>query len=826
MKKLFSSIVLLLALTVGISLNVKVSKAEGTTTNTKVTGVNVLKEGTNTTYFYLQFMLSEYDYTGAVVQKSDSFYVPISTGTNLASYILTDGTPITLDAARKDRFRAGNKNYQLIASGDPNNLPFKTVTIKVGAKFPAKSYGYDGGAEAWYVTTEDITYEYNGSVFTELKAKTAIDTAVTAIEYAPRTHATRTYDGYFYFFLSSSDYPTSGSDYKAQNLYAKYDSKVREGNLPSKVEIIGKNGTTYKVGADYGSEMMVYADSAHIGAMETRLLSFFTGDSYNEIKEINVPQGTEFPSLAYLTGTTTEQTFYTTKADTKYVLSYTKENGAMVYEPEAVVLAKSSAISEATSHVNKENYRTAEQEAIDTILSNYQTQLKSIMTVREIEESLTRVKNSLDAIKTNAQLTKEENVTRYTSLINEYVNASLYDADNQAIIREKSLAAINAINACAIGECEDIYKAYCAEIDKLETTAQRELREAKAAANTTMESIVDLTLYRENEKATIELIISDTLAAIENATTVEAVNQAIATARTNISLVKTNAELTLEETKADAIETINGYADKNLYRENEKSTIETLILRTTIAIEEATSTDEIANSVQGFKNSIDGLPTDAQLTLEETKLAAETEINGYVNLDDYREEEKGTVATAIRTALSSVEDAKTTEEVETIVTDFKAEVDGIKTNAEYELEERIERTTASIPNYKSADLYREAEQNTLAGLVAEYSSKVAAATSIEEVETLYHEFQDACDALKTATEYEAEEETSKTTTVVPTTTTETITAKTTVDNTTTASGNATDAPAKKGCKNSVFATFGIFGFLTALAFVAKKKREE
>ncbi len=64
-----------------------------------------------------------------------------------------------------------------------------------------------------------------------------------------------------------------------------------------------------------------------------------------------------------------------------------------------------------------------------------------------------------------------------------------------------------------------------------------------------------------------------------------------------------------------------------------------------------------------------------------------------------------------------------------------------------------------------------------------------------------------------------------TTTVAPTTTTGGNTT-TVPSSTTTAGENTTDAPAKKGCKNSVVASFSILAFLGATLLVAKKKREE
>ena len=76
-----------------------------------------------------------------------------------------------------------------------------------------------------------------------------------------------------------------------------------------------------------------------------------------------------------------------------------------------------------------------------------------------------------------------------------------------------------------------------------------------------------------------------------------------------------------------------------------------------------------------------------------------------------------------------------------------------------ELLERSKQTAITdLQNYKSPDLYREAEQSELASIVENGVDAIKAAKTTEEVQTAYNDAVSRIDALKTKAQYEAEEQ--------------------------------------------------------------------
>ena len=114
---------------------------------------------------------------------------------------------------------------------------------------------------------------------------------------------------------------------------------------------------------------------------------------------------------------------------------------------------------------------------------------------------------------------------------------------------KEAYEALSAMIDDASAKSTDIFKAVSAlreAYDALKTRAE-ELAEAKTAAVAEVSEYKVLSDYREAEQEVIKGIVSDAVAAIEAADTVEAVNAKVTEAKAAMDEVKTAAELDEEE---------------------------------------------------------------------------------------------------------------------------------------------------------------------------------------------------------------------------------------------------------------------------------------
>ena len=152
--------------------------------------------------------------------------------------------------------------------------------------------------------------------------------------------------------------------------------------------------------------------------------------------------------------------------------------------------AKTEAISSLDTYLDLSNYRVAQQEEIAAIISAAKLSIEQATTISDVETLLATAKTQLDAVKTDAQLTQQEN--------------------------EEALAA---------------------------------LQQAKSEATVSLESYLDLSNYRVAQQEEIASIIFAAKSSIEQATTISDVETLLATAKTQLDAVKTDAQLSAEELK-------------------------------------------------------------------------------------------------------------------------------------------------------------------------------------------------------------------------------------------------------------------------------------
>ncbi len=384
------------------------------------------------------------------------------------------------------------------------------------------------------------------------------------------------------------------------------------------------------------------------------------------------------------------------------------------------------------------------------------------------------------------QAAKEEALAE----LNEVDADSYVESQQYKVYKLVENAKKNVEAAKSVDEVNEIMEAFRTDLAKFKT-----LDQAKEDAIATLEGYKDAADYRDAEKTALAEAIEAGTSAINNATTKEAVEEALAAAKAQIDELKTAAQYEAEEAeaaanataealakaKSDALTELNSYKDPADYRDAEKTALRALKSEAREAINAATTPDEVAAALAAAKDEMDGLKTAAQYEEEEATAASQalakaktdaiTALEGYKDAADYRDAEKTALAEAIEAGTSAINNATTKEAVEEALAAAKAQIDELKTAAQYEAEEAEAAANATaealakaksdalteLNSYKDPADYRDLEKTAIRAIKAETREAINAATTPDEVAAALAAAKDELDELKTAAQYEAEE---------------------------------------------------------------------
>lgn len=207
------------------------------------------------------------------------------------------------------------------------------------------------------------------------------------------------------------------------------------------------------------------------------------------------------------------------------------------------------------------------------------------------------------------------------------------------------------------------------------------LKDEKENAIKEVEEYKDLSLYLPEQVEQINSMIETTKALIQNASTIEEIEKIVSDYKAAADRIKTKSDLdaeALEKYKQNAIEQISSFVDLELYREEEKVLINKLKTETIASVNEKLTMAEIDEVLVNFKAEISKLKTDDQYEKEELaarKKTAENEIIDYKDPIIFRKAEEDKYWDLADQYTALLTDAKTIDEVNTIVANFKAAVD-------------------------------------------------------------------------------------------------------------------------------------------------------
>lgn len=161
----------------------------------------------------------------------------------------------------------------------------------------------------------------------------------------------------------------------------------------------------------------------------------------------------------------------------------------------------------------------------------------------------------------------------------------------------------------------------------------------------------------------------------------------------------------------------------------------------------------------GFQNDFPILSW--QLTLEDLKSGAVTELQNFVSKEDYTEENWALVEALIVQGTERIYNSSTMDEVKAVLTETKEAIYQIESKEEAalkQLEEKKEEALLILEQYVDFSLYREAEQILIQKYLSDAKKLIVYAESIEAVERYLAEAKENIDALPTKEQYEYEQD--------------------------------------------------------------------
>ena len=362
--------------------------------------------------------------------------------------------------------------------------------------------------------------------------------------------------------------------------------------------------------------------------------------------------------------------------------------------------------------------------------------------VEETPEQPTQPGNELVDYKSNAILEVIKAIGTYN------IDKTSYETsiNNAKSTEEVDTALTNALN----------------DIKSKKDAIDKEANDKKALETAKVNAIADIT----KAIGTYSIDKTSYETSINNAKTVEEVNTALNNALTDIKSKKDtidaeNAKIQeLANAKTNAKIALTNYKAISNYREAEQVLLATAVTNGTTAIENADTVDAVNKALVDAKAIIDNIKTKAEYEAEESLIA----------LNKAKEDAKSEIVKAIgnytinkTTYENSINDAKTVEQVNSILTTALAEITAKKEAIDKEvadqaaLEAAKTAAIAELETYKSVDDYREAEQRLVTSTISTGKSKIEKTSSIISITEVLNEYKLKLDEIKTKAEYEAEE---------------------------------------------------------------------
>ena len=390
--------------------------------------------------------------------------------------------------------------------------PDYPITILEGALIP--SYGY-------LTKSSDVVYRA-GCDYVSANSEKAYGIEATAkveVEDVKYVQAYNEGTGYFGISFVGDDYLGDGSQLEINQDYY-YDGKF--------TDLILVNGEAGKVG---------YYGLFNLGEAGKGYYAFQMKVPEEEIVSITIPAGTKFPTRAMTT-------LFAVNNNPVYIM-YEVEETITLYKSENGYVSYNEYCLSKVENYKAGLFREAEEEQRQAIVAQAVADLKTAADMSAMDAIVADALAAIDALKTAGQYADEENAALLEAKNNAIAGLEAYNADEEyfaeqaaervAIIEAAKTALNDVANESDIAPVIDAAKV---AIDELAVKSDI----VNAAKETLNGYKADKGYFREEQAAQRDAIVAEALTVIDNATTQEAVSNAVATAKAAIDKLVTAAE--------------------------------------------------------------------------------------------------------------------------------------------------------------------------------------------------------------------------------------------------------------------------------------------
>jgi len=157
----------------------------------------------------------------------------------------------------------------------------------------------------------------------------------------------------------------------------------------------------------------------------------------------------------------------------------------------------------------------------------------------------------------------------------------------------------------------------------------------------------------------------------------------------------------IEKAQEESVAQINKLVSLDDYREAEQKDVQAIMDTYDKKVEGTKDKSKMEEYVKSAEKEIGEIKTDAEIT-EEVHSQGIEELNGLVNLDDYREAERSEIEGILKDATSDMKKVKTDEEASKIVEEAKENIANYKTDAELTAAEQAAAAAAKSRSSKGS----------------------------------------------------------------------------------------------------------------------------
>ena len=224
---------------------------------------------------------------------------------------------------------------------------------------------------------------------------------------------------------------------------------------------------------------------------------------------------------------------------------------------------------------------------------------------------------------------------------------------------------------------------------------------------------------------------------------------------------------TVDEVRAEAISELNGYADSASYSTENWKKIQDIMNKSREKLLKLETVDEIKDELSKAEVQIDAIdkeqssqePTESSnddspekpKTIEDIRSEAISEIENYVDISTYPAADQDKIKHIIDVAKQNINDLNYEDEIAEEVTLAKADIDEVgnttpQQSSQDDLTAEKQAAINEITNYMNKYYYSDEEYENAKKIVSEYTEKINAATTSDEIMNLDIEAQQAIEA--------------------------------------------------------------------------------